>query len=72
MTAAAADIGEPLMSPAELAAFLGGDINVITLSQWRYRGTGPKFVKTGRYVRYRPEDVREWLSQRGRGQEAAS
>ncbi len=66
MTAAAADMGEPLMSPAELAAYLGGDITEVTLSHWRHRKTGPPFVKTGHFVRYRPEDVREWLAAGGR------
>lgn len=32
------------------------------LAQLRYLGTGPKFVKlTGRAVRYRPEDIDEWI-----------
>ena len=36
------------------------------LAQWRYRGTGPKFVKVGRHVRYRWEDVTDWLDSRAR------
>lgn len=33
-----------------------------TLADWRYRGRGPRFVKLGRLVRYRTEDVHQWLS----------
>lgn len=32
-----------------------------TLSDWRLRGVGPKFVKCGRRVTYRPDDLREYL-----------
>lgn len=31
------------------------------LEQLRSRGAGPKFVKLGRAVRYRPEDLAAWL-----------
>jgi len=39
------------------------DINIPkrTLEQWRYLGRGPKYVVTGRHVRYRDEDVAAWL-----------
>jgi excisionase family DNA binding protein len=45
-----------------------------TLEAWRCRGGGPKFIKIGRAVRYRPEDldafiessVRESTSAEGR------
>lgn len=43
----------------DLADFLG--VPVKTLYQWRHRGYGPKGVRVGRYVRYRPEDVFSWL-----------
>jgi DNA-binding transcriptional MerR regulator len=71
MPASAADAGEPLMTPAELAAWLGGDITEDTLQLWRTRGGGPEFVKAGRFVRYRPEDVTEWLKRRKAGQVAS-
>jgi hypothetical protein len=35
-----------------------------TLEAWRYRGGGPKFVRVGRLIRYRPSDVQEWLTSR--------
>ncbi len=56
----------PLGSTEEVAAYLG-DIPVKTLIQWRYKGTGPKYVKVGKYVRYRWSDVDAWLA----GQERA-
>ncbi|MDO3167207.1 helix-turn-helix domain-containing protein [Mycobacteroides abscessus subsp. abscessus] len=47
-------------SPDELAAHLG--VPVRTLAEWRYRGGGPRFVKVGRHVRYRHEDVDAWMA----------
>lgn len=32
-----------------------------TLETWRFTGTGPTFVKVGRAVRYRPEDLEAFL-----------
>jgi len=37
-----------------------------TLRKLRLLGTGPRFVKLGRMVRYRPADLDEWASQRVR------
>jgi predicted DNA-binding transcriptional regulator AlpA len=43
-----------------MAAFLG--VTEATLADWRYRGRhGPAFVKVGRLVRYRLEDLDAWL-----------
>jgi predicted site-specific integrase-resolvase len=49
-----------LMDPGELASDL--KIPEATLAQWRYRGIGPAFLKVGRHVRYRAEDVADWLN----------
>lgn len=49
----------PLLTPDELASLLR--VPVKTLTMWRYRGTGPVWVRVGRYVRYRPDDVSAWL-----------
>lgn len=35
-------------------------------AQHRYRGTGPKFVKVGRKIFYRSEDVDAWLDSQSR------
>lgn len=32
-----------------------------TIQGFRYLGIGPKFVKLGKSIRYRPSDVREWI-----------
>lgn len=37
-----------------------------TLSGWRYRGIGPRFVKVGKKVLYRPADVDAWLEEQTR------
>ncbi|MFN3600557.1 MAG: helix-turn-helix transcriptional regulator [Dietzia sp.] len=53
---------EDLLTPEQLAEELA--ITVPALTQWRYRGMGPVFVKEGRWVRYRRVDVEEWLESR--------
>jgi predicted DNA-binding transcriptional regulator AlpA len=35
-------------------------VPVATVRYWRNRGTGPKAVKIGRYLRFRIEDVLTW------------
>lgn len=45
---------------SEVADFLG--VTPAALAQLRYTGKGPRFIKiSGRGVRYRWSDVREWL-----------
>lgn len=36
-------------------------LRVPTLRKWRWAGTGPKFLKVGRLVRYRLSDLKEFL-----------
>jgi predicted DNA-binding transcriptional regulator AlpA len=60
----------PLGSTEEVAEYLG-DIPVRTLVQWRYKGIGPKYVKVGKYVRYRWSDVEAWLASQERAVGAA-
>lgn len=57
------------MTPRELAAFLG--VARHTVYQWRYRGEGPRGFKVGGAVRYRPEDVEEWLEEQADAREHA-
>jgi hypothetical protein len=52
-----------LLTPAEAAELLG-DMPVDTLRLWRYRGTGPRYVRVGRHVRYRPADLAAWIDER--------
>lgn len=32
------------------------------LDQWRCQGKGPKFIRMGRMIRYRPDDVDQWIA----------
>ncbi|MEU8711666.1 helix-turn-helix domain-containing protein [Streptomyces sp. NPDC048663] len=49
----------PLAKPQEIAEFCGVPIG--TVYQWSSRGGGPKFVKVGRHLRARWDDVEAWL-----------
>lgn len=49
-----------LMTITDLSDYLGIPVN--TLYQWRSKGYGPRGVRMGKYVRYRPQDVETWLS----------
>jgi predicted DNA-binding transcriptional regulator AlpA len=55
---------EPLLSVAQVAELTGRAVS--TLEKDRLTGHGPRYVKLGRLVRYRPADVRTWLSERVR------
>jgi predicted DNA-binding transcriptional regulator AlpA len=35
-----------------------------TLERWRVSGTGPRWVKAGRSVRYREADLESWIAAR--------
>lgn len=48
----------------DVATYLG--IPVMTIYHWRRTGYGPKGTRVGRYVRYRPEDVRAWFDRQCR------
>ena len=50
----------PLATPAEISDFLG--VPMSTLTQWRYRGVGPRWCKIGRHVRYRWDDVEAFVA----------
>ena len=48
-----------LISSDELATFLG--VEVTTLDQWSRLGKGPAPIRVGKYRKYEPADVREYL-----------
>ena len=49
------------LTDLEVAARLG--VSRFTVRSWRLKGCGPRFLKMGRAVRYRPEDVDEFERQ---------
>jgi hypothetical protein len=57
---------DALLTPEELAPILRTSVR--NLREWRVCGTGPKFVRVGRFPLYRPSAVDDWL----RHQEFAS
>ena len=48
-----------LLTEREAAALL--HVTVKAVQGWRYRGNGPRFVKVGRCVRYRLEDLQAFV-----------
>jgi hypothetical protein len=36
-------------------------VSLASLRRWRLERRGPRFIKVSSLVRYRPEDVEEWL-----------
>jgi predicted DNA-binding transcriptional regulator AlpA len=37
-------------------------VSLASLRRWRLERRGPRFIKVSSLVRYRPEDVEEWLT----------
>lgn len=55
--------GQPLLTPIQTAGLLG--VEVQTLSVWRTKKRyGLKYVKVGRLIRYRAEDVQAFIDSR--------
>lgn len=50
----------PLFDERQLADLL--NVSVKAVQAWRYKGGGPAFVRLGRAIRYRPNDVEAWLA----------
>lgn len=49
------------LTDVEVARRLG--VSRFTVRSWRLKGVGPRFLKLGRAVRYRPQDVDEYERQ---------
>jgi len=45
------------------------NLSVSTVRRWRLFRAGPRYLKVGAAVRYRPEDVDTWLASRRTGGE---
>ena len=54
-----------LISESEAAKYLGG-LSGSFMKQSRCRGTGPRFVKIGKSVRYSIKDLDAWIEQNTR------
>lgn len=52
-----------LMTPEELADYLGVTLHCVYA--WSSRGGGPRVLRVGARLRYRPTDVEEWLDSVG-------
>jgi len=55
---------QALATPQEVADYLRKPVK--TLAEWRYRGIGPAYHRSGRDVRYQWDDVTAWLAQQRR------
>lgn len=58
-----ASAADSYFTPKTVGAVL--DVAEQTLANWRVSGDGPKFVKSGRILYYRKEDVLAWLKALG-------
>ncbi len=50
---------DQLLTPQDLAAYL--DVPLNTLYRWRHRGGGPAAFRVGKHIRYRRNDVEQWI-----------
>ena len=62
-----AALSDAWMTPAEAAAYVS--LTSLALNQRRFTGTGPRYTKVGRLIRYRKNDLDAWLM--GDGEQAA-
>jgi predicted DNA-binding transcriptional regulator AlpA len=63
------DIGDPrvadtrpLLSTADVADFLG--VSASALNKWRLTGSGPRFIRLGSRIAYRPAEVDAFIESR--------
>lgn len=60
---------EGLLNEREVAHITG--LSVGSVRRWRLLCQGPKYLKIGAAVRYKPEDISAWLESRPSGGSAA-
>jgi predicted DNA-binding transcriptional regulator AlpA len=53
--------GSPFLSPEQAAHYLG--LSTRTLQEYRSAGTGPRFRRHSRHVRYHIDDLDRWSAQ---------
>lgn len=61
---------ENLLNEHDVARITG--LSVASVRRWRLLRQGPKYLKIGAAVRYRPEDLAAWLKSRPTGGEHAA
>ena len=57
-------VEKKFFTPAELVARYERKITLKTLANWRSRGDGPKFTRTGGRILYPIQSVEEWEAKR--------
>ena len=63
--AAANNIFETLLNERDVARITG--LSVASVRRWRLLRQGPKYIKIGAAVRYKPRDISAWLESRPHG-----
>ncbi len=58
---------ETLLNEHDVARVIG--LSVASVRRWRLMKQGPRYLKVGSSVRYRPEDIFAWLETRPTGGE---
>jgi predicted DNA-binding transcriptional regulator AlpA len=56
------DMAKPLWTIEDLSAYLS--VPVATIYKWRSTGEAPRAHKIGRYLRWTPADVFDWLERK--------
>jgi predicted DNA-binding transcriptional regulator AlpA len=56
---------DALLNEHDVARITG--MSLATVRRWRLFGQGPRYIKVGSAVRYRPEDVKAYLDSRPSG-----
>ncbi len=56
---------DKLLNEHEVARITG--LSVASVRRWRLLRTGPKYLKIGAAVRYKPDDITAWLESRPSG-----
>jgi predicted DNA-binding transcriptional regulator AlpA len=59
------NIIENLLNEYDVARITG--LSVASVRRWRLLRQGPKYLKIGAAVRYKPEDIADWLKSRPTG-----
>jgi predicted DNA-binding transcriptional regulator AlpA len=58
---------EMLLNEHDVSRITG--LSVASVRRWRLLRQGPKYIKIGAAVRYKPEDISAWLESRPTGGE---